>query len=74
MNDATTVALSPETVLRHMNRTLVGTMLEVARGKLSLEEFARLVDGAPRAAAGPTAPAHGLYFAGAGYGGERLLN
>src|SRR5579859_7143990 len=46
--------------LRHMNRVLVGTMLEVARGALELEEFTDLLDGRPRARAGRTAPAHGL--------------
>jgi len=65
--------IEADTFMRHMNRALVGTMLEVARGKLSVAEFAQLLDGAPRPAAGPTAPAHGLYFAGAGYRGERLL-
>ncbi|MDE3130580.1 MAG: tRNA pseudouridine(38-40) synthase TruA, partial [Acidobacteriota bacterium] len=59
--------------MRHMNRTLVGTMLEVGRGRRTVADFAALLEGAPRAAAGSTAPSHGLYFAGAGYGGERLL-
>ena len=59
--------------MRHMNRTLVGTMLEVARGKLSVADFAQLLEGAPRTAGGPTAPAHALYFAGAGYDGRRVL-
>ncbi len=59
--------------MRHMNRTLVGTMLQVGRGKLSVAAFGQLLEGAPRTASGPTAPAHGLHFAGAGYGGERLL-
>jgi tRNA pseudouridine38-40 synthase len=66
--------IEADTFMRHMNRTLVGTMLEVARERLSFDDFAQLLDGAHRVAAGPTAPAHGLYFAGAGYGGERLLS
>jgi tRNA pseudouridine38-40 synthase len=48
--------------LRHMVRTLVGTIVEVGRGERSLEDFGRLLDGAPRAAAGLTAPAHGLFL------------
>ena len=66
--------IEADTFMRHMNRTLVGTMLDVARGKRTLTGFAELLDGRHRAAAGPTAPARGLHFAGAGYGGERLLS
>jgi tRNA pseudouridine38-40 synthase len=46
--------------LRGMVRGLVGTLVEVGRGRRSPEGFARLLAGAPRSAAGPTAPPQGL--------------
>ncbi len=54
--------------LRHMNRVLVGTMLEVAAGARTLEQFVELLEGRPRAQAGRTVPAHGLALARVGYG------
>jgi tRNA pseudouridine38-40 synthase len=53
--------------LRHMNRVLVGTMLDVCAGLLSIEQFAALLEGAPRSQAGRTAPAHGLALARVSY-------
>ncbi len=57
--------------LRHMNRVLVGTMLDVAGGVRTLEEFQALLDGRPRAHAGRTAPAHGLALARVSYEQDR---
>jgi tRNA pseudouridine38-40 synthase len=53
--------------LRHMNRVLVGTMLDVAAGRTSIERFASLLEGRQRADAGRTAPAHGLALASVSY-------
>jgi tRNA pseudouridine38-40 synthase len=46
--------------LRGMVRGLVGTLIEVGLGRRPPEAMAALLRGAPRSAAGPTAPAHGL--------------
>jgi tRNA pseudouridine38-40 synthase len=65
--------IEADTFMRHMNRVLVGTMLQVAGGRRSVASFVSLLEGRPRAEAGPTAPARGLYLAGVGYGGRRVL-
>ncbi len=65
--------IEADAFMRHMVRVLVGTMLEVASGGRSAESFAALLSGRPRSDAGPTAPPHGLYLAGVGYAGERVV-
>jgi len=67
LGDELQLWIEADAFMRHMNRVLVGTMLEVAGGRRSPEAFAALLRGAPRSAAGPTAEPHGLYFAAATY-------
>ncbi len=59
--------IEADTFLRHMNRVLVGTMLEVAAGRREVAEFAELLEGRPRSHAGPTAPARGLALVSVSY-------
>lgn len=59
--------IEADTFMRHMNRVLVGTMLQVAGGRRAFDDFAALLDGAHRRDAGPTAPPHGLYLTGVRY-------
>ena len=59
--------IEADSFMRQMNRVLVGTMLEVASGRSTPEDFGRLLEGRPRTEAGPTAPAHGLHLAAVAY-------
>jgi tRNA pseudouridine38-40 synthase len=48
--------------LHHMVRNLVGTMLDVGRGYRDADEIPAMLAARARAAAGPTAPASGLFL------------
>jgi tRNA pseudouridine38-40 synthase len=48
--------------LHHMVRNLAGTFLLVGKGTVSLEDMRRILEARERSAAGPTAPASGLYL------------
>lgn len=58
--DELVLAIEADAFLRHMVRVLVGTMLLVGRGTWEPRRVGELLSGAPRSAAGPTAPAHPL--------------
>lgn len=71
--DLLTFSIEADAFMRNMNRVLVGTMLEVAGGRRGVDDFAALLQGAPRSRAGVTAPPHGLYLAAIGYDGRPAL-
>jgi tRNA pseudouridine38-40 synthase len=59
--------IEADSFLRHMVRTLVGTMLQTAAGDRPPDTFPALLDGAERARAGVTAPPQGLCLVGVSY-------
>jgi tRNA pseudouridine38-40 synthase len=48
--------------LHHMVRNLVGTFLLLGKGTVNQDDLRHIIDARMRAAAGPTAPASGLYL------------
>jgi tRNA pseudouridine38-40 synthase len=61
-NSTLVFTITANRFLRNMVRAIVGTLLDVGRGKLSLEEFAKIVDSKDRCSASSSAPAHGLFL------------
>ena len=53
--------------LRNMVRAIVGTLLEVGFGKLSIEGFCKVIEARDRGAAGASVPAKGLFLVDIGY-------
>lgn len=67
--DELVLEIEADAFLRHMVRVLVGSMLLVGRGYWELPRFVSLLEGRPRPAAGPTAPAHPLTLVAVRYPG-----
>ncbi len=48
--------------LRNMVRAIVGTLVEVGRGKMTVEDFCRVIESKNRCSAGESVPANGLFL------------
>ena len=48
--------------LRNMVRAIVGTLLEVGKSKMTLDEFKAVIEQKDRCSAGESVPAHGLFL------------
>ncbi|HZK61561.1 MAG TPA: tRNA pseudouridine synthase A, partial [Anaerovoracaceae bacterium] len=53
--------------LRNMVRAIVGTLLDVGFGKISIEQFCKIIEAKDRCAAGTSVPAKGLFLVDIGY-------
>jgi tRNA pseudouridine38-40 synthase len=56
------IAARARSFLHHQVRNIVGTLKLVGEGKWTRDDVARALAARDRAAAGPTAPAEGLYL------------
>ena len=53
--------------LRNMVRAIVGTLIEVGRGKLSVEDFRRIIEQQDRCKAGTSAPGQASFLVNVEY-------
>jgi tRNA pseudouridine38-40 synthase len=58
--DTTAITISADGFLYNMARAIVGTLIEVGRGKIAPDEIKDVISSKDRGRAGPTAPPHGL--------------
>lgn len=54
--------ITADRFLRNMVRAIVGTMINIGTGKISLADFEKIIESKNRSQAGFSVPAHGLYL------------
>ncbi|NDJ86820.1 MAG: tRNA pseudouridine(38-40) synthase TruA [Chloroflexi bacterium] len=67
IGDELHVTIEANAFLQRMVRSIVGTLVEVGRGKMCIAAFHQAFQAADRAQSGPSAPAHGLRLAAVDY-------
>lgn len=60
--DGHVFVITADRFLRNMVRAVVGTLVDVGRGKLSLDDFKRVIEARDRCAAGTSMPPHPLFL------------
>ena len=61
-NELLVFEITADRFLRNMVRAIVGTMLEVGRGRMTVEQFCRVIEQQNRSLAGCSVPAHALFL------------
>lgn len=61
-NDQLVFTIKADRFLRNMVRAIVGTLLEVGKGKITVAKFRKIIEEKDRRAAGTSAPALGLFL------------
>ena len=55
-------SIEADRFLRNMVRAVVGTLFEVGRGKISNDDFRKIIEAKDRCKAGTSVPAKGLFL------------
>ena len=61
-NDQLVFTISANRFLRNMVRSIVGTLINIGLQKITIEDFAQIIESKSRDKAGFSVPAHGLYL------------
>ena len=56
------ISIEANAFLRHMVRNIVGTLVEVGKGRIAVKDVIAILNARDRTKAGPTAPAAGLFL------------
>ncbi len=59
--------ITADRFLRNMVRAIVGTLVEIGREKITLQDFRKIIESKDRGQAGKSVPAEGLFLEGVGY-------
>ncbi|MDR1623523.1 MAG: tRNA pseudouridine(38-40) synthase TruA [Tannerellaceae bacterium] len=62
--------ITADRFLRNMVRAIVGTLIEIGRGKLSMQDFSAIIEAKDRGRAGMSVPGHALFLTDIAYPGE----
>jgi len=71
-NSVLVFTIKADRFLRNMVRAIVGTLLEVGKGKMTVNDFRKIIETKDRCAAGTSAPAKGLFLADIEYPEELM--
>lgn len=66
-DDCLVFTITANRFLRNMVRAVVGTLVEVGKGKLTVGQFCEIIEKKDRCAAGMSVPAQGLFLEDVGY-------
>ena len=69
-NDLLVFTITADRFLRNMVRAIVGTLVDVGKGKITLEDFRNIIEARNRSEAGLSVPAQGLYLTAIQYPDE----
>ena len=72
INDLLVFTISANRFLRNMVRAITGTLIEVGQGKISVDDFRKIIEAKNRCEAGLSMPAKGLFLTGIEYPKEIL--